>query len=443
MGDGPPQRMPVNMALKMLISPKEGACILGPNGSYSKQIADRTGVRLQLSQKGEFYPGTQMQELCIRGAANDMVLQGVMQVISRMSEDHGRIFGVETDVEEGGARVHFVVPVPSANAFKGIQGENMRYIQGESGMKIHVEDFVVGSGEMAEQVVSCAGPLRGLEVVVSFLLEKVAEVSSQPWFRDWAFNHKACPGGIPGQAPKGGAGGHGGLKGGLKGPPVGGCSLGGYGPAGYAKGGKDAGKMGGKGYASAPVTPAAGMQLLKGALSALPSELANPMDQSQVVQYLCPANLVANVGNSLLEISGATATHIDVRDAPGNPAEKAITISGNAVGCCVAYLHVVSRFSGVQPGGREMMQPVQQMQQGFNAPAGAGMNCMGGMGNMCGMGGMNMGCMGNTGNGGMCCMGGMGGAGSMGAMGNAGNMGNMGNTGSMGNMGMVGSGSFL
>jgi len=43
------------------------------------------------------------------------------------------------------------------------------------------------------------------------------------------------------KAPKGGAGGHGGLKGGLKGPPVGGCSLGGYGPTGYAKGGKDAG----------------------------------------------------------------------------------------------------------------------------------------------------------------------------------------------------------
>lgn len=431
----------MNMALKMLISPKEGACILGPNGSYSKQISDRTGVRLQLSQKGEFYPGTQMQELCIRGAANDMVLQGVMQVISRMSEDHGRIFGVETDVEEGGARVHFVVPVPSANAFKGIQG----YIQGESGMKIHVEDFVVGSGEMAEQVVSCAGPLRGLEVVVSFLLEKVAEVSSQPWFRDWAFNHKACPGGIPGQ-PKGGYGCHG-LKGGKGplGPPnsPGGCSLGGYGPAGYAKGGKDAGKMGGKGYPS--VQPAAGMQLLKGALSVLPSELANPMDQSQVVQYLCPAHSVANAGNSLLEISGATATHIDVRDAE-NPAEKAITISGNAVGCCVAYLHVVSRFSGFQPGGREMMQPVQQMQQGFSAPAGAGMNCMGGIGNMCGMGGMNMGCMGNTSNGGMCCMGGMDGAGNMGMMGTAGsigNMGNTGNTGSMGNMGMVGSGSFL
>eukprot|EP00435_Cladocopium_sp_Y103_P059373 s18_g21.t1 len=137
----------------------------------------------------------------------------------------------------------------SANSFKGIQGENMRYIQGESGMKIHVEDFVVGSGDMAEQVVSCAGPLRGLQVVVSFLLEKVAEVSSQPWFRDWAFNHKACPGGIPGQAPKGGPGGPKGLKG-----SPGGCSLGGYGPAGYAKGGKDAGKMGSKGYASAPVT---------------------------------------------------------------------------------------------------------------------------------------------------------------------------------------------
>ena len=63
------------MALKMLLAPKEGACVLGPNGANSKQISDMTGVRrglgpmtqglarLHLSSKGEYYPGTNMQEL--------------------------------------------------------------------------------------------------------------------------------------------------------------------------------------------------------------------------------------------------------------------------------------------------------------------------------------------------------------------------------------------
>ncbi|CAJ1433280.1 unnamed protein product [Effrenium voratum] len=105
-------RPPVGMAIKMLISPKEGACVLGPSGASSKQITDLTGARLHLSSKGEYYPGTQMQELCLKGSTPDVVVQGVMQVISKLAEETGRIHGGEAEVEENGARVHFVVPVP-------------------------------------------------------------------------------------------------------------------------------------------------------------------------------------------------------------------------------------------------------------------------------------------------------------------------------------------
>lgn len=36
-------------------------------------------ARLHLSSKGEYYPGTNMQELSFKGATADIVLQGVMQ----------------------------------------------------------------------------------------------------------------------------------------------------------------------------------------------------------------------------------------------------------------------------------------------------------------------------------------------------------------------------
>lgn len=38
------------MALKMLLAPKEGACVLGPNGANSKLISDMTGVRMGLAR---------------------------------------------------------------------------------------------------------------------------------------------------------------------------------------------------------------------------------------------------------------------------------------------------------------------------------------------------------------------------------------------------------
>ena len=55
-------------------------------------------------------------------------------------------------------------------------------------MKVHVEEIVIGQSEMAEQVVSLAGPVTGLQVAIPMLLNTLSECVSQPWFKGWAFN---------------------------------------------------------------------------------------------------------------------------------------------------------------------------------------------------------------------------------------------------------------
>jgi len=43
-------------------------------------------------------------EVCIKGDNSEMVSNGVMSVLSKLSEETGKVMGGEWDVEEGGAR---------------------------------------------------------------------------------------------------------------------------------------------------------------------------------------------------------------------------------------------------------------------------------------------------------------------------------------------------
>eukprot|EP00931_Biecheleriopsis_adriatica_P087609 TRINITY_DN62049_c0_g1_i1.p1 TRINITY_DN62049_c0_g1~~TRINITY_DN62049_c0_g1_i1.p1 ORF type:complete len:413 (+),score=83.03 TRINITY_DN62049_c0_g1_i1:143-1240(+) len=333
---GPPAKQfgsGVGAAMKMLLSPKEAACVLGPGGSNSKQISESTGTKLHLSGKNEFYPGTQMQEFCMKGPTADHVAGGILEMLKKLSEETGRISGGEWEVEEGGARVHFVLPVPSAKAVIGKGGENIKHLRVTSGMKVHVEEIVIGAGDLAEQVVSCAGPIGGLQTTVCFMLEKMNEITTAPWFANWAFDIKA---------------GHGSAKGMDKGK-------------GKGKGGKDKGPPA---YVAAPAysAPPASSQvapsqvssvdMLSAAVSAIPDRLANSTERSQTLQTTCPQHLISAVigkgGSGTKEISAATGTVINIRDIEGNQAEKAVIITGGAVGCVSAYLHVISRMATLQ-----------------------------------------------------------------------------------------------
>eukprot|EP00930_Biecheleria_cincta_P079138 TRINITY_DN6685_c0_g1_i3.p1 TRINITY_DN6685_c0_g1~~TRINITY_DN6685_c0_g1_i3.p1 ORF type:complete len:414 (-),score=97.79 TRINITY_DN6685_c0_g1_i3:251-1492(-) len=187
-------RTHVGMAVKLLVSQKEASQLIGRGGATSRQISEMSGAKIHLSGLNEFYPGTQMQEVGLRADSGDAVANGVLQIFMKLSEETGKIMGGEPDVEEGGARVHFILPTTSARNLIGRGGENIKMIRQSSGMKVHVEELVIGNGDLAEQVVSLAGPVLGIQEALPRILERVAEVSSQPWFSRWALNVHAAGG---------------------------------------------------------------------------------------------------------------------------------------------------------------------------------------------------------------------------------------------------------
>merc|ERR1719219_2064196 len=107
------------MCIKALISMREASIILGPGGSTIREIGQQTGAKLHISGRNEFYPGTSLQELLIRGPCTESVGTAVMQVFGRLAEESGRLSCGDVDVEEGGARVKLLVPISAAKAIIG------------------------------------------------------------------------------------------------------------------------------------------------------------------------------------------------------------------------------------------------------------------------------------------------------------------------------------
>lgn len=306
-----------------------------------------------------------MQELAVKAPNLESVHSGVMQVIHLLGEETGRVTGGEFDVEEGGARIHFILPVPTARAIIGRGGENIKALRIASGMKVHVEEIVIGQGDLAEQVVSCAGPLLGCQHVVQVVTEKISEFTTQPWFSRWAFNVHAVENtelafrgkgkgkdsgkdkGKDKGASGSGYGGHAGSSG-----PDYGYSSQPSGPSSHHSRAAIIAAMGGSAPRAQDSPGGVYLDMLTSAVSSVPDALADPANKSQTVQCSCPANCVSSVmgknGSGLREISVATGTRIALNDGDGNETDKTIIISGCVVGCVCAYLQVLSRVASVK-----------------------------------------------------------------------------------------------
>ncbi|CAK9028853.1 unnamed protein product [Durusdinium trenchii] len=363
LGGGPPKApRTVGMAIKMLVTAKEAGLLIGKGGMTQKQIAETTGCKLHLSGINEHYPQTSLQELSIKADTSEMVANGVLAVLGKLSEETGKILGGEWEVEEGGARVHFIVPTQGARNIIGRGGENVKMLREASMMKVHVEDQIMGLGDAAEQVISLAGPLQNMQIALPMILEKVEELATQPFFANWAFSCLAATGaGVKGTLGKGKGMAMDGFKGGDafkgkgKGKDMGGMGMGGMGMGGMGMGGMDFGKGKGKGkdefasYGGGAANTQANIDMLSQAVSALPSSLGP--DRSQQILFNCAAGyvsaLIGKAGAGTKQIAMMTDTKIMIREIEGNPNERSVVIKGNVINVAAAYLHLASRLANV------------------------------------------------------------------------------------------------
>jgi len=351
------------MAMKLLITAKEASQILGQGGNTAKLIENQTQSRLHLSGKGEYYPGTQLQELTVKGPNVASVSGAVQLAMAKLAEESGRINNDSHDLTEGGASMKFVVPNACAKAIIGRGGENIKLIRDGTGMKVHIESTAIGPQPISEQVVCIQGSLQGMNILLANIFEKLEqECATQPWFSVWAgTSHAGTGGGLPAGQPLLQGPNH--TKGSGKGKTKTGAVSGGSPLGGSYIGGGSVANAGG---AAAVATPG-NMEMVAGALQALPAELAVPGDMSSQISFHVPAAtvsaLIGKAGAGVQAISGATGTKIQIRELEGSADQKVVIIVGNVVGIISAYCHCMARVFNAPPN-HQMPQQQQQQQYG-------------------------------------------------------------------------------
>jgi len=355
------------MCIKALISMRDASSILGPGGSTSREIGQQTGTKFHISGRNEFYPGTSLQELSIRGPCTESVGTAVMQGFGRLAEESGRLSCGDLDVEEGGARVKLLVPISAAKAIIGRGGENIKALRANTGLYVHIDEVAIGAHDAAEQLVSMKGGLQGVQAAVPNIIEKVSQFMADPGFSTWASSSQAGLGApvatqvAPGKASGKGKGGY--ASGPPRNlPPVGGGNW----SYGWTRPPEEEPAFGALGlemsqhvaYAQDPQwshhpedSPAA-LDMVSHAVQSLPVSCLDTNGKSQRVFFNIPAACVSAIigkgGAGVKEISAGTQTKIMIREIVDKSSEKQVTLLGDALGVVAAYLHIVGRIAAFE-----------------------------------------------------------------------------------------------
>jgi len=352
------------MCIKALISMKDASSILGPGGSTSKEIGQATGTKLHVSGRNEFYPGTSLQELSIRGPCTESVGTSLLQVFGRLAEESGRLSCGDMDVEEGGARVKLLVPICAAKAIIGRGGENIKALRSTTGLYVHIDEVAIGAHDAAEQMVSMQGSLQGIQTAVPNIIEKVAQFMSDPGFPTWAASSQAgfgvpvatqvAPGKASGKGKKGGFD----MGGARNLTPIGGGNWSDgwtrpeevmpYGAMSPEVAQQVAYAQEAAGWGESP----AAMDMVSHAVQSLPMSCLGSNGKSQRVLFNIPAACVSAIigkgGSGVKEISAGTQTKIMIREIVDKQDEKQVTLLGDALGVVSAYLHIVGRIAAFE-----------------------------------------------------------------------------------------------
>jgi ribosomal protein S3 len=332
------------MALKLLLPANEASCVLGKGGATIREIGQNTFTKLSLSGMSEFFPGTNLQELRIRGSSNDTVLAALMLVFAQISQSLGVISGGDFEVPVGEARVKVVIPAAAAKIVIGRAGANIKELRNQSGMFVHIEEVVIPPGpptDLSEQVVCLTGNLDGLQIALPLIAGYVGEVSSEPWFATWCMSSNAGTV-FPGLQLFKNVKGHGKGKGkdDAKGWG-GGFDKGGYDKGGYDKGGKGlygpaavpnfaGGKDFGKGYKAPPTANTARGSSISVKLLFTTSE-AN--------------SIFGNDGSAFVELQASTFTTMRMSEGvyPGSDLYELCKTGANEEGVLAAILQVLDK----------------------------------------------------------------------------------------------------
>lgn len=183
---------PPTFALKILLSAREAGCTIGESGSLIQDIQRRTGTRMHMSNRGDFYPETSLQELNIRGPSSAAVVAALQCTLDVVVQQRGVLTGGEPNVGTGKARLNTVVPRAVACALarrEGI-GEDLTSL---AGLLVKVK----WQQHMSDEVRVClSGTITSVNAAILMIAEDLSKFAGEPWFAEWGAR-SGCAASVP------------------------------------------------------------------------------------------------------------------------------------------------------------------------------------------------------------------------------------------------------
>lgn len=189
-------RMEYQFAFKVLGPDSLVSSVLGTKGAGIQDLQNQTNTKISISSREDKFPGTVNRLILIRGHdqnAVDCVLQNIviqvkeLVVTGAIKTDEDKI---EMSSAKGDLKLRIVMPKAATSAMIGPKGATISRIRDTTQCRIRVEDAKIGTGELAEQIVSLLGSAESIQACLSQLNQLVQELSQETYFQHWA--HVRC-----------------------------------------------------------------------------------------------------------------------------------------------------------------------------------------------------------------------------------------------------------
>jgi len=297
-GGGAP---PLACALKFLTPEALAAAIIGKGGAVISALRTSCSARLQFTDHGDVFPGTESRVLTVQANTEDNLKDLVKQFVGKIGELAEGGTAADAVGVEGDLKIKTLVPRAAVGGVIGKGGASIKQMREDTAAKISINE-PTGAGPGAEQLVAISGTAAALETVLLEINKQVQLLNSESWFSKWVTESSTFQAGTY-MAP------------------------GGYG-AGYG------------GHSP-------GMQTMLQVATGLPpyvTEDSRGFALSCVVPSHLVGGLIGRGGSGTKEVQSQTGTKINIRDIADDPDNRSMNIVGPLANTCAAYMLMMKRY---------------------------------------------------------------------------------------------------
>lgn len=329
--------------LKFLTPEVLAAAVIGKGGSVISRIRESCQAVMGLSDKGDFYPGTDCRILTASTPTADLLVDVSRQVIDKLVEcAEGSDAYAESVGEPNQLKLKVVVPKVAAGGIIGKGGQNIKQLR-EQGAKVHIDDAAVNSPS-ADQMVTIIGTANAMEYVMAAINREVQAVNTEPWFPAWSstpVNSRGSGDDYRSEmsSQRSSWNGHGSSHG-----------------HGYSEQPSYGGGGGGGGPPRRQSSHGSSNTSLADLISVAQSLPEYVMEDSRGFALSCvvPEKLVGGLigrgGSGTKDISARTNTEIKIRELPGDAENRQLNITGPLASTCAAYMLMMKRYLDAEGG---------------------------------------------------------------------------------------------